>query len=60
MDPTLASVVIVITLSILGIIVALLAVAIVAVVYGQSDIAVAMGKVVERITRDAVRKIPKP
>lgn len=52
--------VIVITLSILGIIVALLAVAIVAVVYGQSDIAVAMGKVVERITRDAVRKIPKP
>lgn len=54
-----ASFFIIVVLALVGIIVSLLAVAIVAIVFGQSDIAAVMGKAVERIARESIKRIPK-
>ena len=58
MDPILAAVFTIVALSLVGIIISLLAVAIVAVVFGQSDIAAVMGRAVERIAREALKRFP--
>ncbi|MCC6602146.1 MAG: hypothetical protein IT327_02990 [Anaerolineae bacterium] len=45
-------------LVVFGIIVCLLIVAVVAIVFGQNNMAVTMGKAVERIAREAIKRIP--
>lgn len=58
MDPILAVVLTIVTLALVGIIISLLVVAIVAIVFGQNSTAVAMGKAVERIAREVIKRIP--
>ena len=59
MDPISATLLAIVTLALVSIIVSLLAVAIVAVVFGQSDIAAVMGKAVERIAHETIKRFPR-